>query len=345
MQSDVVESPSAESGTPHLRAEGAAARLRFIDGLRGVAALMVMVFHFGYPVVDPFKHGIFIFFVVSGFAICYSLRATALDLRAAGKFIGRRIVRLDPPYWATLAVCAFFVRAPLDSIVAHLFYLQSLLGYTDIIGVGWTLCIEVQFYLTFLLFRWISDRTKLHLGLVTLPLFIASLLNTDLPTGLTHPPGTLNAVTWLVPYYATFYLGIVTCRAYLEKSKLNLGFFVFAIAASLIRCAIHFNGWLLAAVLTSVAIFLSSFGDRASRWLSNSIIQFFGRISYSLYLWHLFVYNYVLIYKKVDSRFLAFTTAIALGTWAYLVVERPSISLAKQWFGSEHGTKRPETRQ
>lgn len=311
-----------------------AGRLRFIDGLRGVAALMVMVFHFGYPSVDAFKHGVFIFFVVSGFVICHSLRDTPIGLRSAGRFIGRRIVRLDPPYWATLAVCAFFVRAPLDSIVAHLFYLQSLLGYTDIIGVGWTLCIEVQFYLSFLVLRWISDRTKLHLGLVTLPLFIASLLTTYQPTRLTHPAGTLNAVTWLVPYYATFYLGIVTARAYVERSKLNLGFLAFGIIAALVRCAIHFNGWLLAAVVTATAIFLSSFGDRASRWLSNPIIQFFGRISYSLYLWHLFVYNYVLLYKQVDSRFLSFTTAVVLGTWAYLVVERPSIRLAKRWFGS-----------
>jgi peptidoglycan/LPS O-acetylase OafA/YrhL len=71
----------------------------------------------------------------------------------------RRSLRLDPPYWTAIVlmiafslVSARFVagKAPpvitAPQMVAHVFYLQDILGYPSIGTVFWILCLEVQVY-------------------------------------------------------------------------------------------------------------------------------------------------------------------------------------------------------
>ena len=90
-------------------------RLLFIDGLRGVAALAVLFYHFYYnsPYLETFDAllprwlcwlfgkgwmGVEIFFVISGFVIAHSLGKDRVTPKYAAGFILRRSIRLDPPY-------------------------------------------------------------------------------------------------------------------------------------------------------------------------------------------------------------------------------------------------------
>ena len=67
-------------------------------------------------------------------------------------------MRLDPPYWFAIAL-AVIVAAVTDlgparppsfgDLVAHVFYAQQFFGVPHIIGVFWTLCLEIQFYLAY----------------------------------------------------------------------------------------------------------------------------------------------------------------------------------------------------
>jgi peptidoglycan/LPS O-acetylase OafA/YrhL len=94
-------------------------RFAFIDGLRGLAALGIAGYHIWryeptpYPadnvVPDVIKEvllrswiGVQFLWVVSGFVIAYTLRDTWITPREALSFLGRRIVRLVPPYWFTI---------------------------------------------------------------------------------------------------------------------------------------------------------------------------------------------------------------------------------------------------
>ena len=48
--------------------------------------------------------GVDIFFVLSGFVIAYSVREARITPRFLGRFALRRSIRLDPPYWITIAI-------------------------------------------------------------------------------------------------------------------------------------------------------------------------------------------------------------------------------------------------
>ena len=156
---------------------------RFIpemDGLRFVAISMVVLFHLnGYFMAKAAFyergatapdwlcrtalvgfHGVELFFVISGFILAlpfaahHLAQAPAVSLR---KYYLRRLTRLEPPYFATI-----FLLLPLEILVHHntvsMFYghLAASLGYvhnliygapSTVLGVAWSLEIEVQFYL------------------------------------------------------------------------------------------------------------------------------------------------------------------------------------------------------
>ncbi|WP_409470071.1 acyltransferase family protein [Streptomyces sp. HC307] len=161
----------AASGRPRTRSSGG--RLRALDGLRLLAALMVALYHYGgrggevthawgsSPKVQfPTLHswfaygclGVQIFFVISGFVICMS--GWGRPLRS---FFASRVARLMPSYWvAVVLVTAVFALpgvayeavTPSDALV-NLTLLQQPLGADRVLGVCWTLWVEIRFYALF----------------------------------------------------------------------------------------------------------------------------------------------------------------------------------------------------
>ena len=106
-------------------------RLSYIDGLRGLAALMVFMIYCGSPaicalgpygnlLVDHGRYGVSVFFVVSAYTLCLTL-APAFDgeeVSWSAYFI-RRFFRIAPLYWLMLAFVLFFglSELPHDSLV------------------------------------------------------------------------------------------------------------------------------------------------------------------------------------------------------------------------------------
>ncbi|MFI1162384.1 acyltransferase family protein [Streptomyces sp. NPDC020801] len=151
------------------------ARLRALDGLRLVAALMVAAYHYGgrdgevtrawgssprhqFPVLHSYFAygclGVQVFFVISGFVICMS--GWGRPLRS---FFASRAARLLPAYWVAivlvtavfaLPVVAYKAVSPSDALV-NLTMLQQPLGVDRVLGVCWTLWCEVRFYALFAL--------------------------------------------------------------------------------------------------------------------------------------------------------------------------------------------------
>jgi peptidoglycan/LPS O-acetylase OafA/YrhL len=95
-------------------------RFVFVDALRGLAALGVVLFHAneGHHITELFGYfphflqvglengslGVLIFFVLSGFVIAHSLYEQRMSLSLLGRFTLRRSLRLDPPYWVAIAL-------------------------------------------------------------------------------------------------------------------------------------------------------------------------------------------------------------------------------------------------
>jgi peptidoglycan/LPS O-acetylase OafA/YrhL len=137
-----------------------AGRIEYIDGIRGVASLMVAIQHpleLAYPGyarwsvewVNAGRVGIVAFFLVSGYVV-----GLTLSKQTPRVFAVRRFWRLYPIYWvatiAYVATVAVSGQAPIDYslfvIAINVTMLQGFIGVSTILGVAWTLGIEVAFY-------------------------------------------------------------------------------------------------------------------------------------------------------------------------------------------------------
>ncbi|MBL1065246.1 acyltransferase [Streptomyces sp. 7-21] len=176
-RTEPIVTPPAERTPPSRPAGQPRPRLRVLDGLRLVAALMVAVHHYvgtfrvnkpdspwGRPVEEIFPNvfplaaygwiGVEFFFVISGFVICMS----GWGKRPRDFFISR-VTRLYPAYWlgvlVTTAVLMAYpvVREPpsYSEMLLNLSMLNEGFGVPGVDGVYWTLWSELRFYLLFLL--------------------------------------------------------------------------------------------------------------------------------------------------------------------------------------------------
>ncbi|MGM7671333.1 acyltransferase family protein [Microbacterium sp. A93] len=179
--SDVLEAPGTTTAAPL----PARPRLALLDGLRLLAALAVVLFHWtawhhGYwgrhgepaaeawPWLSQFSSvgalGVQLFFIISGFVILLSSYG-----KSPARFIGSRVGRLYPAYWVAVlatATLTFVIwpemgsqRSPSD-IWANLTMFQGGMGVGHIDGVYWTLWVEMKFYLWILAFTLIGMTVR-----------------------------------------------------------------------------------------------------------------------------------------------------------------------------------------
>ncbi|HEY1485876.1 MAG TPA: acyltransferase family protein, partial [Micromonosporaceae bacterium] len=149
-------------------------RLRGLDGIRGLAALFVVIDHIylrafpGYPVDNaPFWAGWFIygrfavvvFIVLSGFSLAVSPARAGWRLDGNARFARRRAWRILPPYWAALAfslVMTWFVVAQPgwpeptgQSAVVNGLLLQDVIYAPSPNRAFWSIAVEAQLYVFF----------------------------------------------------------------------------------------------------------------------------------------------------------------------------------------------------
>jgi len=264
-------------------------RLGTIDALRGVAALAVAWFHFTNG--SGLLHdgwlwnsgrygwvGVEMFFVISGFIIPYSLYRSGYQTNSFGRFLLKRIVRLDPPYIVDILLCVglsyLVTLAPgfrgewphytWGQLAAHIAYANSVVHKPWVNVVFWSLGIEFQYYLLIGLGfgLLVSKNQFVRLGFLGLLLIISALV---------HDP----ALVFL--YFPLFVAGILTfqCKAGLINTRwLVAGLLVTGVWSWFV------NGPVAALVGIATALTIQ-FVRLPSSPLTN-----FGLISYSLYLLH-----------------------------------------------------------
>jgi hypothetical protein len=307
-------------------------RIQSIDGLRGIAALLVVLFHLHLAVsrtatewlwfpIDWIARngdkGVDIFFVISGFVIAMSVSKGAKTVGYFGRFILRRSIRLDPPYWSAILLelvllyltLRLFHDRPVvlptgPQLASHFLYLQDLLGYGNIVPSFWTLCYEIQFYGFFVGLivlrhylptalqstRW----TTLLLG----GLFLLSVLVRFAYPGLA-PHGLF------IDHWYQFFIGTLTYFAISEPGRLKMLYLAWAALAVVLvstsTSLIH-----LLPILVSAWLVLAAHDARWGRVLSGRPLQFLGAISYSLYLYH----------ASVGWRFVSLMQKLIPGKWS-----------------------------
>jgi peptidoglycan/LPS O-acetylase OafA/YrhL len=175
-------------------------RLVGLDGLRGLAALFVVVDHVflrafpGYPVDHaPFWAGWFIygrfavvmFIVLSGFSLALSPARHGWRLDGVSRFARRRASRILPAYWAalafSLAVAWLIVRAPgqgvpdAKSVVVNGLLVQNLVRAPSPNGSFWSMAVEAQLYVLFPLLLLMVRRWGAIVMVATVTLVVATV--------------------------------------------------------------------------------------------------------------------------------------------------------------------------
>ena len=144
-------------------------RLDGVQAARGIAALLVALYHCGHmlslpqyvgrvPLGDVFEFGhagVDFFFVLSGFIIMHVHRGDLGQPRRLPRYAWRRLARIMPMYWVVLAVVIALALASaekaqtltLGHVAASLLLVPD--GHEPILGVSWTLQHEMLFYVAF----------------------------------------------------------------------------------------------------------------------------------------------------------------------------------------------------
>jgi peptidoglycan/LPS O-acetylase OafA/YrhL len=294
-----------------------------LDSLRGIAAVLVMLFHYsiGFNPQDTkyiFHYGylgVLLFFIISGFVISMSLEGKTLR-----QFIKSRFLRLYPLYWIAIGFSLILMfsatflhlQGPLaiDSITftqlnGNLTMFQHWLGLPDFNGVFWTLTVELNFYV----FMGVLLYTRMLKRIIPLSyLWIIFMLAYK----FFALDAQLLFIFQLLRFGNLFIIGIVLYHYY-KKRKLNLiewGLLVLSIATQF-----YVGGKVegVAALVFTIIFFLVFKGYL--KFLQNKVLLWLGAISYPLYLVHenfgKFTFN-VLTRLNIESSTIKGVIAIIL---------------------------------
>ncbi len=276
-------------------------RLDYIDALRGLAALMVLVCHS--PQVDPSlhlphqmagvfetcKYGVQLFFVISAFTIFYSLYTS--DSSTYNFFI-RRFFRIAPLYLIAVVTYAWIYGSGAVGIGLNLTFLHGFAPQyiNSVVPGGWSIGVEMAFYcmIPFLFKKIRNLKAALYFFLLTLLFSFACMYLYR--KGISSTPELESFVYfWLPNQLPVFALGFMVYFASFRNSEDKISgpfypllLFSFLIIFCLMTKFSIFGEHLVFGMSAALVIFLLKFKPLPR--LVNKVTLFLGKISYSLYL-------------------------------------------------------------
>ncbi|MEO6388436.1 MAG: acyltransferase family protein [Croceibacterium sp.] len=337
----------------------AALRYRpYIDGLRALAVLAVVFYHYGIGPVSGGFVGVDVFFVISGFLITTIIhRDIERGSFSFGAFYERRIRRIFPALFAVLAA-TIVVGATLllpsdlrdlsDTIVATLLFASNILfwrrsGYFDPSSDynpllhTWSLAVEEQFYIFFPIALLVLARLPRRF-LIPFVWFVAvTSFLACVALQAWQPSGTFYLApfrAWELMVGSLLAVGAIPPirSASVRGSIALLALVVLVGSFAMTPDGVSFPGWLAAFPVLATAMLLWSGGDEGDtlvhRLLSSRALQMIGLISYSLYLWHWPLLVFTLYARGMEplgniDKGLLLAASLILAWASYLWVETP----------------------
>jgi peptidoglycan/LPS O-acetylase OafA/YrhL len=333
-------------------------RFPALTGLRALAAVAVVFFHYGGPALEPLQGWIAVqlFFVLSGFLITtLSLREEERDGRISLRaFWVRRVFRIMPVYFTVLALTAVSVliggtyqSSRLgDAMPLYLIFGNELVDYNTPYGMSWTLGVEEKFYLLW----------PALLALTALAKFGKNLLRTGICAGvilaivfvaLPLTPGAVWAT--LSVHYGSLTIGCLLAlllhhpRGFALLRPLTsaavavpiaLGFVVFQLSVGPLRDLVGGNWHFIPIYATASAILLVATlaPGPVQRVLASRPLTFIGDRSYALYLCQIMAAAVTGLVAPSGFFKATATAAVALGFACVLYrwVETPAIAFGRR---------------
>jgi peptidoglycan/LPS O-acetylase OafA/YrhL len=289
-----------------------------LDGVRGLAALYVLLFHcwlltfHGFPAntgpawLGWLRYGhlaVVVFITLSGFSLAIAPARHGWRLGRLDRYASRRAWRILPPYWAALGFSLWTVTPQPHSgpptgrsVLVYGLLVQDLIRAPVPNGAFWSIAVEAELYLILPLLLVIRRRwgALAMLAAVTVPV---------VAFGLTDPNrSTVDRLTWLTPQFAPlFAMGVAAAgsttadasgrrRRWAWLAGLAAVPVVGVMLVSGTAWTVHHYFWVDLATGPAIALLLAAVaGGRPAglvRWLDSRPVRRLGTISYSLYLVH-----------------------------------------------------------
>jgi len=277
-------------------------RSESLDSIRGIAILLVAISHFFSNTIkyDGATHilgnydinigiigrmGVMLFFFLSGFLIFHSLNKS----NSIFKFYKKRILRIYPPYLFSIVfylfistiVFIFINHYDIKTYFVNMLMLQDIFGIPLIVGVYWTLLIEIKFYLIIPILVYLGYKYKKDvLDYVFIAMIILNILYMEYR----------GTPSWLIVWMPLFWIGIYLYKFLHQNSITKYKFLLL-----LLLCFLYFLSiqefFMALFLILNISIFFIFY----SYHIKNKYLSFIGIISYSFYLLHT-VIGYPLLY-------------------------------------------------
>jgi peptidoglycan/LPS O-acetylase OafA/YrhL len=332
----------------------------YLDGVRGIAILLVALSHGGYGKIIPGALGVTVFFFISGYLIT-SLLLKEKEINGEVDLINfymRRIWRLMPAL--SIYICiSFFLNIlffggvdfiePISAILYVSNYYSIYPGYKYIndsysfYSILWSLAIEEHFYLLFTpLIAFIKSRKKLIIAMcavLVLPLMDRIII------GYFSTPEFLESYT----YYATdtridsiAYGSVLAVLGYRKifniDARVVFAIGVVGIVVSLLYRDEYFRNT-YRYTLQGMSLYLIFheviFSEKLKvirEALSNKIIVYVGKLSYSMYLYHWFAVVLMMFFLGAAEvqpvwQMGYWSITIVMSMLSYYLIEKPTLRL------------------
>lgn len=347
-------------------------RLPFIDALRAVIATLVVWHHFAlygplwtWASSEPgrvvgwlrdYRGVVQVFFVISGFVMARVMSPRTWNARHAGLFIVRRYCRLGLPYLAaiTLAVAACgsargwlsesVIGPPptLDRILAHVVFLQDILGYDSLSAGLWFVCIDFQLGLIYVGMLYMRDAIarigKREQGECSVS--IVMLLGWGLAAASLFVFNVNERFdVWGIYFFGQFFTGVMVHHALRRPGlKLLFWFYLLMMTAALVYC---WRSRLAISLAAGLMLFWAGQRGLLERWPTSRVISYLGQTSYSLFLVHFPVLVVVsTTWLRLDQTSVsdariglvtAYVASLAIADLFYRAIEAPAARLSHRF--------------
>jgi len=347
-----------------------------LDGLRAFAIIMVMIGHWiawdtENPILknSPWGHGVILFFVLSGYLISNilfelkeNINAKLISTKQALKtFYIRRFLRIFPLYYLLIFYLYTINFANTREIFPWLVtYTSNILqaktgAYIGDFNHFWSLAVEEQFYLIWpFLVLFVNGKKVMKIIVAIMIISFLSRLSCFF----------ISKENWMLGAYFTpnlfLPLALGALLSYAKRYKPSLAnffnnpillyfgvvaysivFYVFHFKLKIAAFDILFDEYLYAFVCVFIICRASSnkFTLIGKAFLEHDIVVFTGKISYGLYIYHLFVINFFWNYLALEFKigvqdknamwFAYFVIAYVMAIISYYFIENPMNSLKK----------------
>jgi len=327
-----------------------------IEGLRGIAILLVLLFHAGLPWTPGGFIGVDVFFVISGFLITGKLWRESQQPGGLNitRFYAWRIRRLLPAALVAVALIALvglLLAAPLDRSELAADGAASALSIANMRFIGsvdyfaatsspspflhfWSLSVEEQFYLVWpaliVLLTWRGGGSRRLIAALLIGVaasFALSMWLTDASPARAFY--LLPTRVWQLGVGGLLALIGVAGTSRRAGAVAWAGLAAVAVAGVALTAEMPYPG--LAALLPTAGAVALLYGGGAPsgpvRLLAAAPLRFLGKISYSLYLWHwpLLVLPLMFLERALTGVEVVASVAVAIGvSWlSWRFVEQP----------------------